>query len=178
MLMLSVEYSILEMLLCYVFNNDTNHPIHANVTGYGGSFALYFQVPPASVERDARFGLQITFHEIGSEARVFEETNFVTNRLDNFFTLTKIVETRLKRRIEYKDLTSTRWDTKLSTVQLTVNDDSLVVISVAYSTLNIQKVTEVTTSNWENVVGEVSGIIGVLMGIDALKILRAIFEVP
>ncbi|KAL9646638.1 hypothetical protein ABK040_010750 [Willaertia magna] len=163
---------------CYVFNNDTNRPVFTNSTGYGGSFSLYFKVPAVPITRDSRFGLQVTFHEIGTIPKVFEETNFVTNRLDNFFTLTKIIEQRLKSKNNENSLTTIRWETKLSTVQLTTNDDTLVVISIAYNTLNVNYIVEVITSTWESVMGEIAGIVGILMGIDALKALRGILEIP
>jgi len=79
---------------CYVFNYDGSmHP--ATTTGYGGMYALYFNITKMPASALNRNGLQVSFHEVGTVASVFEETNFAVERVDNFFTLTKYTTNRL-----------------------------------------------------------------------------------
>jgi len=54
----------------------------------------------------------------------------------------------------------------------------LVVISFSYNSLNENRVTEVVTYSIEGLLGEVAGMIGLMMGIDILKMLRGALEVP
>ncbi|KAG2394052.1 hypothetical protein C9374_003816 [Naegleria lovaniensis] len=163
---------------CYGFNYNQNKPLVANYTGYGGSISLFFKAPPVPDDRDARFGLQVTFHEIGTIPNVFSETNFATSGVDNFYTLTKFVTKRLKPRAENPSGIELRWDSKLSTVQLTQNDPSVVVISFSYDSLNENQITEILTSSLEGLFGEIAGIVGIFMGIDVLKVLRGVLEIP
>ena len=161
-----------------VFNNDTQNLLAANATGYGGTISLFFRVPLAPVERDARFGLQVSFHEPGTVPPVFAETNFAISKVDNYFVLTKYVTTRLKPTIEDPSLVSVRWESKLSIVKLTEVEKDVVVISFAYSSLNENRITEVLTSSIEGLLGEISGMVGMMMGIDVLKLLRGGLEIP
>lgn len=163
---------------CYGFNYDNNNPLVANYTGYGGSISLFFRAPSVPEDRDSRFGLQVTFHEIGTIPNVFSETNFATSGVDNFYTLTKYVTKRLKPTIENPTGIELRWDSKLSTVQLTQNDPSVVVISFSYDSLNENRITEMLTSSLEGLFGEIAGIVGIFMGIDVLKVLRGVLEIP
>jgi len=94
---------------CVVFNNDSSNPLSANLTGYGGSYSTFFRVPLMEDDRDNRFGLQVSFHEIGTIPPVFAETNFATSGVDNFYTLTKYVTTRLRATKEYPDTIDYRW---------------------------------------------------------------------
>ncbi|EFC35520.1 predicted protein, partial [Naegleria gruberi] len=149
-----------------------------NATGYAGTISFYFNVPNVPEDRDSRFGLQVSFHEPGTIPKVFAETNFAISGVDNYFVLTKIVTETLKPTIENPDLIDTRWDSLLSIVELTQSDENLVVISIAYSSLNENKITELLTSSMEGLLGQIAGIIGIFMGLDVLKMLRGALEVP
>ena len=119
-------------------------------------------MPLSPVERDARFGLQVSFHEPGTVPNVFSETNFAISKVDNYFILTKYVTTRLKPTIEDSSLVSVRWQSKLSIVKLTEVEKDVVVISFAYSSLNENRITEVLTSSVEGLLGEISGMVGMM----------------
>ncbi|EFC45670.1 predicted protein [Naegleria gruberi] len=166
-----------QVFQCYVFNNDTSKPLAVKTTGYGGSISMYFTLPPVKSDRDSRFGLQASFHEIGSIPLVFAETNFAIPYVDNFFTLTKIETNRLKSTEEYP-LHSIHWDSRISNVQLTFKEDSIVVVSFAYSTLNIHQVSEIAGKTMLQLLGDLAGMLGVLLGIDILKALRGLLEIP
>ncbi|KAG2372952.1 hypothetical protein C9374_012982 [Naegleria lovaniensis] len=175
------EYKEIEqngLYRCYVFNNFSDQVMTSNATGYGGVISLFFDVPSVPQERDARFGLQVSFHEIGTIPNVFAETNFAVANVDNYFVLTKIVTTRLKPSIENPNLTDTRWESILSLVELTQRDDNTVVISFTYNTLTEHNNAEMYTSSIEGLLGEIAGILGVMMGIDILKMLRGCLQVP
>nr|CAG4712775.1 unnamed protein product [Naegleria fowleri] len=163
---------------CYVFNNNSDNPLSAQATGYGGTISLAFNVPPVPQDRDARFGLQVSFHEIGTTPNVFAETNFAVREVDNYFVLTKYSTIHLKPSEQFPDGVETVWASTLSTVRLTDIRDNVVVISFAYNTLNENKIAEIITYTLESLAGEVAGMIGMMMGIDALKMLRGILEVP
>ena len=134
----------------------------ANATGYAGTISFYFSVPPVPIERDTRFGLQVSFHEPGTIPKVFSETNFAISGVDNYFILTKVLTETLKPSVENPDTVFVRWDSLLSIVELTEIDPHVVVISVAYSSLNENKIQEVVTSSIEGLLGQIAGIIGIL----------------
>jgi len=152
-----------QIFSCYSFNNDTEYPISVNSTGYGGSVSLYFTVPNVEYDRDARFGLQVSFHEVGSIPPVFAETNFATAFVDNFYTLTMLIVNRLRPTKEHPNTKFSQWSATYSTVELTAKNMNQVVVSFAYSTLNINAVTEIESKTVLSVIGEISGIVGVLM---------------
>lgn len=161
MTMTTIEQSG-QFFTCYVFNNNTESPVSVSTTGYGGSMSLYFDVPHAPQDRDSRFGLQASFHEIGTVPPVFAETNFAVPFVDNFFSLTKIITNRLKETKEAPK-NSVYWSSRASNVQLTQNSSTSVVVSFAYTTLNIKEITEIVSKTPLQLFGEIAGMLGTLM---------------
>lgn len=133
----------------------------ATEIGYAGTISFYFRVPPVPESRDSRFGLQISFHENGTIPSVFSETNCAISGYDNYYSLTKVFTKRLKPNSE-GGLHSIRWTSQLSMVELTQTENDIVVISVAYSTLNLHVITEIYNDSYEGLFGQISGILGIL----------------
>ncbi|EFC47634.1 predicted protein [Naegleria gruberi] len=150
-----------QLFNCYVFNNVSQSLLNATDIGYAGTISFYFHVPFVPENRDSRFGLQVSFHETGTVPNVFAETNYAISGVDNYFILTKVITNRLKPNTE-GGINSVRWHPQLSIVELTQFDGDEVVISVAYSTLNVNVITEMVTSTMEGLLGQIAGIIGIL----------------
>ncbi|EFC47565.1 predicted protein [Naegleria gruberi] len=166
---------------CYVFNNRSINVVTANYTGYTGSLSFFVRVPRptgSDVSDYSRVGLQVSFHSNGTMPDLVGETNFAVPRRDNYFMLTKIITSRLKTTPINPQLVDVRWEPVTSDVELIGADETLVVISVAYATLNVNYITEVVTSSIESLFGEIAGFLGLTMGLDMLKILRGILDVP
>ena len=107
---------------------------------------------------DGRFGLQISFHEIGTVPNVFSETNFAIPNVDNFFSVTKVLTTRLKPTKE-DGLHSVRWESVLSFIELTDTHDDIIVISVAYASMNLRQISEIYTTSFEGLLGQIAGMV-------------------
>ncbi|EFC39296.1 predicted protein [Naegleria gruberi] len=164
---------------CYVINNSTTDPFSTHKTGYMGSIQLYFTITrPDEDVTGARIGLQISFHEPGTDPDLLAETNYAMPDMDNVFMLTKVYTKRLKPSIENPKLEETRWDSKYTNIEIVGNDDDGVYITIAYSSLVQNNIVEIITGTIEGLLGDIAGILGLTMGIDLLKVLRGFLDIP
>jgi len=148
---------------CYQFNNDTHHVLEATKTGYSGTVSLYFSVPNnVAQSQDTRKGLQVTFHEVGKEPALFAETNFARPGYENYFTLTKYENTRLRPSEAFPDLFNVEWRNTYSKIELTQDLDTIVV-SFTYASLNVNAVNEAKGPGSFEIFGEVCDMMLILL---------------
>ena len=148
---------------CYQFNNDTKHVVEARKTGYSGTVSMYFRVPTNVKEsQDTRKGLQVTFHEVGKEPSLFDETNFARPGYENYYTLTKFENTRLRPSEAFPDLFNVEWRNTYSKIELTQDLDTIVV-SFSYATLNVNAVDEAKGAGSFEIFGEVCDMMLILL---------------
>jgi len=75
-------------------------------------------------------------------------------------------------------LIETRWESSLSVVELSEYNETTVVVSFAYATLNQNEIDEVTIISITETLGEIGAVIGFVMGVDVIKIVRGLLEIP
>lgn len=163
---------------CYVFNNVTSNSLSASTVGYGGAISLFWSIPDIPDLPTVRKGLQVTFHEIGTTPDVFSETNFVILGNDNFFSLTKVITKFLETSAEHPQLTTVNYVPKISLSDVSSNYTQNVVVSFAYSSLNVKYISQIVTKDIPFLLGDIGAMIGVLTGVDLLKAFRGMWEVP
>jgi len=159
---------------CYEFNNDPEHVYEVSTTGYAGSVSIYFKIPKTDRMRS---GLQVTFHEVGSEPMVFAETNFAEPSVDNFFSLRHFSTTRFRTTKQFPSLHTSSWEHVYSSVDLAEEDPTMVVVSVAYSDLNVNEVKE-EARDGVNMFAAIFHVFLILLGIDFIKIVRGLLLIP
>jgi len=140
----------------------TTNILKTNHTGYTGVVSLYFTIPLPTTPGD-RIGLQVSFHEIGTTPRLMAETNYAIPNVDNFFTITKFNSIRLKPTPTNPNLKETWWESSYSNIEVVGDETTQVIVSIAYTTLNLNTITEVTTSSIPGLLGEIAGILGLTM---------------
>jgi len=173
---------------CWVFNNvSESNLLNSEKTGYSGSYSFYMKVPkPTDADILAglkKIGLQVSFHPPGTVPDLVAETNYAMPGIDNFFMLTKIVNTRLRVTVDFPNLTEERWEASHSSIKMYGLENSdkdyyLTSISVTYATLNVNHIDEVETSTLAGLLGDIAGMLGTTMGIDVLKAVRGILDIP
>jgi len=174
---------------CWVFNNITNSDsalqLKASEKGYTGSLSFIMQVPkPSSDVLGAgwkKLGIQISFHETGSTPNLPSETNYAMPGVDNSFSLAKVVTTRLTATKENPQTTSVRWDPTHSVIEMIMEDNPDYIITgvtVSYGTLEVNHIDEIQTLTLESLIGNIAGILGLMMGVDFLKMLRGLLDIP
>jgi len=167
--------STLGIFYCYQFNNLADNIINASDTGYLGSISFNFFVVKPPRDPLARTGLQVTFHAQGDIPDVVNEINYAAPYNDNLFAL---------REIDTVFLSGTdakTWDVTIGQLQLSdFGNNSLLVpvtVTITYQTLATQTVTEVLTYTVFSFLGDISGMVGLLMGLDVLKFTRGLLAI-
>lgn len=163
---------------CYVFNNVTSNALSASTVGYGGAVSLIWSIPDIPNSPTVRKGLQVSFHEIGTTPNLFSETNFAITGNDNFFSLTKVITQYLKTSSEHPQLTTVDYLPIISDLDVSANYTQNVIISFAYTSLNVEYITQIVTKDIPFLLGDIGAMIGVLTGVDLLKAFRGLWEIP
>jgi len=186
---------------CVQFNYDKDNVQMSEEVGYGSSISMLFGVPHLQVNYNVTKntatrknsasdlalvlaeGVQITFHLNTDQPNVFEEYNFSPTGVNTFFMLTKTIETKLLR--NGQSTTTIYWKVKPSTIQLPAQLDRLststekyVAISVAYETLSTFILTDQVTYLTPNFLGDLAGMTGTMLGMDMIKLFRALLAIP
>lgn len=105
---------------CYRFNQNKDHIVSTNLTGYEGSYALVFGVNITTTsDPTVRYGVQTSFAKSGLMPDLYAETNFSPIGFDTFYTLVKE---------EHRDVTKTLqqelWTTTSSITRLPFTSDN------------------------------------------------------
>lgn len=66
----------------------------------------------------------------------------------------------------------------MAAIGLTEHEEDIIVVSFAYATLNQYEIEEIHSVTLESALGEIGAIIGVLAGLDVMKIFRGFIEIP
>jgi len=172
---------------CYIFNADPNNPIYSNTTGYSGSYATVWQVdllnatdPPIN-----RGGLQASFVPNDNKdidpMQIYNEYRFAQIGQDAFFALQLVITTHQEiTNTSDPNFNVTRFDTVSSAVTLLTDPAAaaesigFVGVSFAFQTLNSQSVLFNIGYTLNNLFGDFAGMIGTLMGLDAIKVSSAL----
>jgi len=163
---------------CYVFNNDTNHVYNSSQTGFGGSFSALFLVTQPPSNYLFRTGLQVTFDAPGTVPDVYNEIRFAPPGYDSFYGIQVVSTTYENESNPNNQGPFFSYNTLYSATTLPFGvankTDALVSISFAFQTLNLQDIDYASTYKITNLFGDFSGMIGVLMGIDVIKLSASI----
>jgi len=170
---------------CYTFNDDPNNLLYSATTGYSGSFATIWQIqtfnatdPPTS-----RAGLQSSY--INNDGVpvdplvIYDEYRFSQPSQDNFFSLQLVTTIHNELSASDPNFNVTRYDTVNSAVSLLVEPQlasegiAYVGISFAFQSLSSQQVIFDTAYTINNLFGDFAGMVGTLMGLDAIKVSAA-----
>ena len=141
-------------------------------------FGLNAPTPTEIISKKVKMGFIVSFHEQGTTPDLLSETNYALPSLDNFFMLTKVITTRLKPTIDNPNLNSTKWNSEKTVLRTYNADETSLTISVTYNSLSTTQIEEVYTNSIEGLLGELAGMIGLLVGIDLLKMIRGFLEIP
>ncbi len=108
---------------------------------------------------------------------VYREINFCTPSVDNFYQLLA-VETVYPDKDELDPIrNTTRYSCVASTVgtnSVPTANDAYVAVSFAFQSLSKQTITYQTTYAYSAMLGDVSGLVGALLGLDAIKVISGI----
>jgi len=173
------------LFYCYTFNDDPNNIIYSATTGYSGSYATIWQIqtfnatdPPAS-----RAGLQSSY--INNDGIpvdplvIYDEYRFSQPGQDNFFSLQLVTTIHNELSASDPNFNITRFDTVNSAVslitipQLAQENLAYVGVSFAFQSLSSQQVIFDTAYTTNNLFGDFAGMVGTLMGLDAIKVSAA-----
>ncbi|EFC47329.1 predicted protein [Naegleria gruberi] len=154
---------------CYFLNNEIKSIKTTSTAGFGGSISLNFKMKAPTA---GKYGAQISFHEIAAEADIFAETQFASPYKDNMYTLNKVTKNFLDGN------STTLWEPTLSQIKISNASSADIIISVSYGTLDVQVIDEVLSTDIPGLLGSIAGIIGLTMGLDIMKMLRGLLEVP
>jgi len=163
---------------CYVFNNDTEHIYNSSQTGFGGSFSALFLISQPPGNYLFRTGLQATFDSPGTIPDVYNEIRFAPPGYDSFYGI-QVVATTFENETEVAlqgpfYTFNTLYSTTTLPFGVTNTSEVLVSVSFAFQTLNLQDIDYSSTYKITNLSGDFSGMIGVLMGIDVIKLSASI----
>jgi len=165
------------LFFCYEFNNDVNNILYSFTTGYAGSYATVWQVLslPTTDPPTNRGAVQATFalQNQTTAASIFGEIAFAPTGLDTFFGLQLIntIHSELKETNPLYNVT--RYAKTASSVRLLQLNNSTIQyagVSFSFETLSIQYITFSYTYSLLNFFGDFAGMIGTLMGLDAIKV--------
>lgn len=163
---------------CFTFNGDGKSKYKSNQSGYGGSIAFEFTLDDFSkINSLKRAGLYVFFNTYDEGVSVDNDHakfNFASVGDDNFFTLSLENIKRLKTSVEYRT-DNTLYKAVKSSVKLINYSDGTVVVSVGYGKLDITTRNEFESKTWTELMGEIAGMLGVLFGLDLLKMIRVGF---
>jgi len=151
--------------------------------GFGGSFSLLFEVVNPPDTYFYRVGLQATFVKTGVWPDIYNETRFASPGFDTFFGL-QAIETTFQNESD-PNLTGpfVTYDTTYSLTQLPIgfqknnvssNNSVLISVSFAFQTLNLQKIIYSSTYSLANLLGDFSGVVGTVLGLDVMKVMAGI----
>jgi hypothetical protein len=122
-----------------------------------------------------RKGVQVSFTMPGADLPLLDETKYAIATEDTFFTLTKVEDTKLNQP------TGHSWDVIISSLAFPYDDDyirTLVGVSFGYNTLSTTQITQVVSATPADLTGNLSGMVGTLTGIDAVKIIVMLAAIP
>lgn len=175
---------------CVQYNYNSSDPQMSGTVGFGSSVSLLLSVPilkanfSQTFTDDANFaigyGLQVSFTVMGVDPPVFNESNFAQPGQNTYFMLTKTTETKIKKGSASE---STYWKVRPSIVALPENNPLQkghvnTVISFAYETLSTFALTDQISYQFTNFLGDFAGMTGTLVGLDVVKLARAILLIP
>jgi len=161
---------------CFVFNNNSNNVSSSMTTGFAGSISALFSITAPPANYDFRSGLQVTFDYIGNPPDLYNEIRFAPPGYDAFFGIQTTEITFLNNQTGPFYSYSTSYSSTQLPNYFTFplpwpqNDTELVSVSFSFQTLNMQVIEYDTAYTVINLFGDFSGMIGVLMGMDIIKL--------
>jgi len=163
---------------CYVFNNDTSNIYNSSQTGFGGSFSVLFSITTPPSTYLYRTGLQATFDAVGVVPDVYNEIRFAPPGYDSFYGI-QVVATTFNNVTNSSDqgpffTYNTLYSATTLSNQPSNSSELYVSVSFAFQTLNLQDISYDSTYKLTNLFGDFSGMVGVLMGIDVIKLSASI----
>jgi len=165
------------LFFCYEFNNDLNNIRLSNSTGYSGSMATVWGVKPlpSTTPPQNRAAVQATF-EIQNKTdanAIYGEISFAAAGLDTFFGLTLINTVHNDLSTTAPNYNVTNYNKETSSVKLlSPKNASMAYVGVSFSfqMLSVQYITFTMGYTLNNYFGDFAGMIGVLMGMDVIKL--------
>ena len=146
---------------CFQFNNNGGSILSVESTGYNGSFSFLFSSP------QSKSGTLVSFHEPGKTPS-FTAINVASLGMDNFFTIRK------KEFVDSTGQETVYFNTTFTSLALMNAPSNSLIVSFAYSDLNVMRITVAESRNWIQLLGDIAGMAGVLFGLDIVKGVRAI----
>jgi len=171
---------------CWVFNGDPNNILASKTTGYGGGFATVWEVqlfePLNATAGGARAGLQASFllndGTTIDPLVIYNEVNFAPVGQDTFFALQLVSTVHSEKDTSDPLYNVTRFETGISAVSLlsipTNSSYANIGISFSYQSLSKQEILFSIAYTINNLFGDFAGMIGTLMGLDAIKVSSSI----
>jgi hypothetical protein len=168
---------------CYTYNGDNQHALFSSTTGYSGAISTIWTIqlfgetlPPTN-----RAGAQVSMFFLDPTLRndtdpqaIYDEVRFAGVGFDNFYAMQMIQTIHNEKYRAYGvEANTTFYSTFNSEVNLltTPNDTiGFIGVSFAFQTLSQQVNTYFTAYTLANFWGDFAGMIGTLMGLDAIKV--------
>jgi len=165
------------LFYCYEFNNDINNILYSTTTGYAGSYATVWVLKPLPVTDPPtnRAAVQATFalQNTTTADSIYGEIAFAPSGLDTFFGIQLINTIHNELKPSNPKYNVTRYEKVASNVRLLELDSAAIQyagVSFSFDTLSIQYITYDYTYSILNFFGDFAGMIGTLMGLDAIKV--------
>jgi hypothetical protein len=161
---------------CYQFNTNASDVWKAEATGYDGAVSLVFDISLApSFETSTRLGLQVTFHSQSTEPAVWDETNYIRAWTDGSYGIQEVRTVPLygAEEISYEVVPSSIGLAGLD-VSTVPPGQARVIVSFSYSSLDQKVIQYLYTYNISSYLGDLAGMVGLLIGLDMLKMFRGV----
>jgi len=165
---------------CWEFNNDPDPTLvlNSHTTGYAGSIATVWKYLPLPKTNPSvnRAAVQTTFavQNTTTPDSIYGEISFAPAGFDSFFALTYINTVHMDLSQDDANYNVSRYEKTSSTVELLIDTTNETWIysgvSFAYESLSVQYITYSYTYTLLNFWGDFAGMIGTLMGLDAIKV--------
>jgi len=164
---------------CWTYNGDYKNPKWSTTTGYSGSISTIWQVPlyPATAPPTNRAGAQVSFIILDDTATdpevIYDEVGYASVGTDSFYAITyvNIIHDEVNRP-KGTPYNASRYEAVSSSVSLNVpyNESfGYIGISFAFETLSKETDQFFTAYTLSNFWGDFAGMVGTLMGLDAIK---------
>jgi len=155
---------------CYVFNNDSSNVLNSSTTGFAGSLSVLFTITSPPTNYYYRIGLQVTLDYIGIPPDLYNEIRFAPPAYDAFYGIQAIETTFSNNNTGPFYSYSTSYSSTLLPSTPPNSSTEYVSVSFSFQTLNMEVIQYATQYTVINLLGDFSGMIGVLMGMDMIKL--------